>query len=229
MLWPNDTATVGRFNTAVQELLLIIVNVLKLDATSRAHKHDLLPCLQSVLAIAVELCCYVGQLPPPPQRRHATGHRFLQLYRACVQLSVFVKELTLTIQSMLTSEQLELLLQTAKQPWLVALVCEQLLDSYDESLLPLVTDAKRTLTLQYIVSKCFFLLPPLTSSERDESPHKKLKMSDVDSASSSGQVNVHKYTCIFRQMCALYVSVHKAYTTCFFVHSIVGFVERFNG
>ena len=177
----------------------MLFDVLKLEQ-SLAHKQDLLSCVQSLLALGVEICWHSANQSPTAANRRP------QTYRRAQPLAAFANELALNAHALLSFAELELLLMTIKLPWLVTLICEHLLNAYDESLLPLVTDPHRPLTLKAIVSKCFFLLPPLTSAARAESPHKKLRKSlDCDVSAADGAVVSER------------VDIPRLYASCFVI------------
>ena len=105
------------------------------QATVFMNQVELMTCLQSLVAMTAECC----RLSSPG----TTSPRTCNL--ASEKLQLFSRELARRVKSVLDWTKigpdagLELLLGGIRLPWLSCLVCEHLLEPFDESLLPLIS------------------------------------------------------------------------------------------
>ena len=190
VFWPYKSCISTLFNKNCAELVDALVQCV--CQPQDEHISALLRCIQSLLALVMQLRCIVVKR----QNLHTrAGLSPLHFYATDpVHLLEFVRCLQRLVTERLTSQQVETLFASMCDDWLVCAVCKEALETLDESLLPLSTCADRPLTLHEIVNKYFYLLPPLVSHNCDVtsqgSPPKRQKRQD-DCAEDGDDNEVH--------------------------------------
>ena len=204
LMWPykSDISTV--FNKNCADLLNALVQCVQLPHD--AHNSATLRCLQTLLSLVVRRRCdLITRGRQLPEQSHRSPLRVYSSDRP--MLCEVIKRLQMCIVERLTSQQTRVLLQSTCDAWLACVVTKEALDSYDWSLLPLSCCAShdQPLTLHDIVTKFFYLLPPLvsenqqpveaTSSHVTSSPNRKTPDVSVASESDESPCDKVLHTC----------------------------------